>query len=253
MDLLTWPVLVLAVPAVIFAGVSKAGFGSGISFASASILALVLPPAQALAIMLPLLLLIDCGSLPAYWRKWSAREVRVLLMGGVPGAALGILFLARADADAIRLLIGVICLLFVAWQGAAQLRLIRLPETRAPAWQGGLAGAVMGFTTFVSHAGGPVAAIYMLRQRLDKTSYQATTVFVFWALNLFKLVAYGGLGLFDRDTLMFCAALAPAAALGTWIGIRAHHLVSERAFFGFTYVALGLTGLKLIHDALAGA
>lgn len=251
MDPLTWPVLLLAAPAVVFAGVSKAGFGSGISFASASILALVLPPGQALAVMLPLLFVIDCGSLPAYWRKWSPREARVLLAGGGVGCLFGIGFLARADADAIRLLIGAICLLFVLWQGAAHLAWIRLPPHPAPAWQGGIAGAVMGFTTFVSHAGGPVAAIYMLRQKLDKTAYQATTVFVFWALNAVKMVSYAALGLFDRDTLIFCAVLTPAAALGTWIGIKAHHLVSERLFFGVTYVALTVTGAKLVHDALA--
>ena len=40
----------LAVAAVIFAGISKGGFGSGASFASAAILALALPPAAAEAL-----------------------------------------------------------------------------------------------------------------------------------------------------------------------------------------------------------
>ena len=38
--------------------------------------------------------------------------------------------------------------------------------------------------------------------------------------------------------------------LGTWLGIKAHHLVPERAFFLITYVLLTVTGLKLISDAL---
>lgn len=56
----------IAVPAVLFAGISKAGFGSGASFASASILAIFLPPGMALGIMLPLLMLIDVASLRSY-------------------------------------------------------------------------------------------------------------------------------------------------------------------------------------------
>jgi len=58
-----WSFFAIAVPAVIFAGISKGGFGSGAAFASASILALVVPPGQALGIMLPLLMLIDVVTL----------------------------------------------------------------------------------------------------------------------------------------------------------------------------------------------
>ena len=49
--------IVLGALAAVFAGVSKGGFGSGAAFASVSVLALVLSPAQALGIMLPLLML----------------------------------------------------------------------------------------------------------------------------------------------------------------------------------------------------
>ena len=59
----------VAIPAVIFAGISKGGFGSGAAFAASSILALVLTPGEALGLMLPLLMLIDFATLRPYWRK----------------------------------------------------------------------------------------------------------------------------------------------------------------------------------------
>ena len=43
----------IAGPAVIFAGISKGGFGSGAAFAAASVLALVVEPGLALGVMLP--------------------------------------------------------------------------------------------------------------------------------------------------------------------------------------------------------
>ena len=49
----------IAAPAVVFAGISKGGFGSGAAFVAASILALTLPPGLALGVMLPLLMLMD--------------------------------------------------------------------------------------------------------------------------------------------------------------------------------------------------
>lgn len=57
---------ILAPVAVLFAGVSKAGFGSGAAFASAAVLALILPPVQALGLMLPLLMLVDLVTLKPY-------------------------------------------------------------------------------------------------------------------------------------------------------------------------------------------
>lgn len=250
MDLLTPYMLALTIPAVIFAGISKGGFGSGVAFASASILAVAMEPIVAIGLMLPLLMLIDLRSLPAYWKGWDWPSANVLMLGSIPGVLLGAVFFARADADSLRLMIGGLSLGFVAWQSLHSLGMIRLGQKRASTGTGLVAGLALGFTSFVSHAGGPVAAVYLLGQRLDKTTYQATTVLVFGAVNLMKLVFYGGMGVFTRETLLLDLALAPFAIFGTWLGIRAHFLVPERVFFGVTYVALTITGVKLIWDAL---
>lgn len=250
MDLFTAPVFAVAIPAVMFAGISKGGFGSGVAFASSSILAIMLDPGTALGLMLPLLMLIDVASLPAYWRKWDWSVAKVLLIGSVPGTLLGALFYAATDPDAVRLLIGLVALLFVGWQMALKAGLIRLGGTKFGPGVGLIAGVVLGFTSFVSHAGGPAASVYLLGQKLGKTAFQATTVLVFWAVNLSKSGIYAGMGIFTLDTLKLAALLVPFALLGTWLGVKAHHMVSERWFFGFAYVALSLTGAKLVWDAL---
>ncbi|PIE11564.1 MAG: hypothetical protein CSA70_10960 [Rhodobacterales bacterium] len=237
----------LAIPAVVFAGVSKGGFGSGAAFASATILALVVEPGVAVGVMLPLLMLIDAASLRPYWRKWSGAHLRLLLLGGVPGTALGALFFRAANDDLLRLLLGGISLGFVLWQVVPFARARRAPF---PPWGGVLAGIVGGFTSFVAHAGGPPVAVYMLSQNVGKTRYQATSVILFWVLNILKFVPYSFLGIFTAQTLWADLWLSPFAVLGAWIGVRAHFLISDRAFFGLTYVLLTLTGSKLIWDAL---
>lgn len=249
MELVNWTVIAFCLPAVVFAGISKGGFGSGVAFASSSILALVLPPEVAVGLMLPLLMMMDVTSLWAYWKKWDWEVAKILLVGSIPGTILGALFWAWADPDAIKFLIGSVALLFVGWQAARSTGLIRLGMRFGPK-TGVTSGVVLGFTSFVSHAGGPAAAVYMLGQGISKTSYQATTVLVFWAVNLFKSFFYAFMGIFTHETLMLDLILVPFAILGTWIGIRAHHMLPERVFFGITYVALTLTGAKLIWDAL---
>lgn len=247
---LGWGTWALAALAVVFAGISKGGFGSGAAFAAASILALAMAPGQALGIMLPLLMLIDLATLRPYWRQWSWPDARVLVLGGLPGVALGAALYRVADADLLRLLIGGISILFVFWQVGSRMGLIRVARREMPLWAGALAGAVAGFTSFVSHAGGPPAAVYLLTRGLGKTGFQATTVLLFWLLNIAKAVPYGFLGIFSAQTLLIDVVLAPFALLGAWLGVVAHRLVPERAFFGLTYVLLVLTGSKLIWDAL---
>lgn len=244
-------VLAVAVPAVLFAGISKAGFGSGASFAGATILALAIPPGQALGIMLPLLMVIDLATLKPYWRRWSWADARLLVLGALPGVALGAWLYRIADPDLFRLLIGGIALAFVAWQGAARAGAIRPPSRGLPAWAGAISGMVTGFTSFVSHAGGPPAAVYLLSRRLDKTRFQATTVLVFWLINLAKFLPYSFLGIFTVETIRMDLLLLPVALLGAWLGIKAHHLVPERLFFAITYVLLTVTGLKLVYDGLS--
>ncbi len=239
-------VFALAVLATIFAGVSKGGFGSGAAFASSALMALVLPPMQALGLMLPLLMLIDVVSLPHYWRRWSWPESKVLLFGSIPGVALGVALFSVANDDVLRLLIGCVALGFVLWQLWPR----KQARAKLPNWVGLIAGATAGFTSFVSHAGGPPVAVFLLTRGIDKTTYQATTVLIFWVINIAKAIPYAFLGVFSLEVLIADLWLAPFAILGTWIGVKAHYLVSERVFFGLTYLLLTVTGSKLFWDAL---
>ena len=240
----------VAGPAVLFAGISKAGFGSGAAFASATILALVIEPGLALGVMLPLLMLIDVSSLKPYWRKWSTPDVTLLVIGGLPGVVLGALLYQVASPDVFRLLIGGVAVGFVLWQLALGTGLVRLAQNRLPNWAGLGFGVVTGFTTFVSHAGGPPAAVFLLSRGLSKTEFQASTVLLFWALNIAKFFPYAALGMFTAQTFIANLALAPFALIGTWLGVKAHRLVPERLFFALTYVLLMVTGCKLIWDGL---
>ena len=119
MTLLSDPVFYLvAVPAVTFLGVSKGGF-SGVGLLATPLLALALPPLQAAAILLPILILQDFISVLVYRHDWDARNLKVML----PGAAIGIsaawVLAARVSDAHVRLAIGAIALGFVAdhWFG----------------------------------------------------------------------------------------------------------------------------------------
>lgn len=233
--------------AVLFAGISKGGFGGGVAFVSSAILAIILPPTMAVGIMLPLLMVMDVACVGPFWKRWDVQASWALILGGIPGVVAGAVFISYTNDDVLRFLIGLISVGFVAWS--------LLPKSAVAARRfsrrvGYGAGFVSGFTSFVSHAGGPPAAIYMLGQKFDKTTYHATAVVVFWVINAIKAVPYGFLGFFTWETLKLDLYMTPFALIGVYIGVKAHHMVSDRLFFGLTYALLAATGVKLIWDSL---
>ncbi|KNG94385.1 sulfite exporter TauE/SafE family protein [Pseudaestuariivita atlantica] len=250
MDPFSWSFVAIGGVAMVFAGISKGGFGSGASFAGASILALIIAPGEALGIMLPLLMLIDALTLKPFWKQWDWVATRGMILGAVPGVALGAVFYTLTNDDAIRLMIGAMSLLYVATQLPAFLANTARTRRSLPRWMAYLAGTVSGFTSFVSHAGGPPAAMYMLSLGLSKTAYQASSVLLFWAVNIFKAVPYAFLGIFTVETLTIDLILAPFAVVGTFLGIWLHRRIPERPFFVITFILLTVTGSKLIWDAL---
>ena len=85
MTIITDPLFyAVAIPAVIFLGLSKGGF-SGIGMVSTPLVALVMPPLEAAAILLPILLVQDAFSVFVYRRVWDPWNLKVMLPGCVVG------------------------------------------------------------------------------------------------------------------------------------------------------------------------
>lgn len=240
----------LGIPAAIIVGIAKGGFGGGPTFVGTAILALFLPPATALGVMLPLLMVADLVTLRPFWRKWDWEASKALMIGGCPGVLLGAALYQYADADVFRVLIGLISVLFVGFQLARRRGFFASDGRPLSRGVGLFAGVVSGFTSFVSHAGGPPAAIYLLSKGLGKTQYQATTVLAFWAINAMKAIPYAFLGVFSADTFEAGAYLLVPILVGCGIGVYAHRALPEHAFLKIIYTVLLLTGAKLIYDGL---
>ena len=114
MTIITDPLFyALAIPAVIFLGLSKGGF-SGIGMVSTPLLALMMPPLEAAAILLPIILLQDVLSCWIYRRDWDPWNLKVMLPGGAIGVGAAWLLAAYVSDGAIRLLVGLIALGFAA-------------------------------------------------------------------------------------------------------------------------------------------
>jgi uncharacterized membrane protein YfcA len=239
------------IPAVLLFGISKGGFGGGLGVVSVPLMSLVMSPVQAAGILLPILCLMDLLSLWAYRGKWVWPELKILLPPSLLGIAAGTLLFGYLSADAVKLIVGVVAIIFTSHHFLTQRRQAAAKTRYLSPGFGVLGGASAGFTSFIAHSGGPPLSMYLLRRPLNRTEFVATAVVFFAVLNYVKLVPYGWLGQLASDNLMASLILAPFAPIGVKIGVWLHNNVSDRFFFRFVYLLLFIVALKLISDGLS--
>lgn len=242
---LFWLTAVLAVTLV---GIAKAGFGGGVGVVATPLLALTIPVPEAAALLLPLLIIIDLLSIGPYRRHADRQSLRLLFPAAVLGIVLGALFFRTFSEDE-RLLksgIGLLALLFVAYQAVRALRPGALAAERLPAPAGFLLGAISGFASTLAHAGGPPVSIYLLPQRMPQEKFVGTSVVFFTAVNLIKLIPYGLLGLLAVGNLTTILLLSPLTLVGVVVGIRLNRRFDPTWFNRVVYTLLFLTGVELV-------
>ena len=238
----------VSVPAVLLYGIAKGGFGGAVAVLSVPLMALVMSPTQAAAILLPILVVMDALVVHTYWGKFDRRALQLLLPGALVGITVGYLAADAMSDDYMRILIGVLSLAF-GLQNLLGLS-SRTSSKHNPA-AAGVFGTLAGFTSFSIHAGGPPFTMYLMPKRLDPLLFAGTAGVFFAVVNAVKLVPYTMLGQFNTSNLLYSLVLVPLAPLGVRLG---HYLV-KRSNTEFYYRVISffliVVGAKLLYEGIS--
>ena len=235
----------VAVPAVVMLGISKSGFGAGFGSLAVPVMALAVAVPQAAAILMPVLLLMDLLGMAAFRKSFDLKLLKFLVPCGLLGTVVGALLFKVLDARLVAGMVGVFTLLFLAQ------RLLFPPKADSPPppkWLGAVLTVMSGFTSFVSHAGGPPLSAYVIPLRMSPLKFTATMAFFFFVINLSKWIPYALLGLIDLRNMATSLVLLPLAPVGVWIGVRLAKSISPQLFYRLLSVGMLLTGCKLVWD-----
>lgn len=238
-----------AVPAVILVGLSKGGLGGAMALIGVPLMALVVPPVQAAAIMLPILIVMDVVSLWAWRGERDPTTLKLMLPGAMVGIGLGWLTAAYVTADAVKLIVGLVAVgFFLRWLQQKIVVSADVSGHNAP--KAAFWSLVSGFTSFVAHAGGPPYQIYALPLKQRPAMYVGTSVIYFAIVNAVKLVPYFMLGQFDATNLSASAILMPIAPLATLAGAWTVRRIRPDLFYPFMYTMVLIVGSKLVWDGV---
>jgi uncharacterized protein len=237
----------VCIPAVLLYGIAKGGFGGPIAVISVPLMALVMPPTQAAAILLPILVVMDVVVLRTYRGHFDRRALKLLLPGAIVGIAIGYATAEAMNEHYMRILIGLLSLVFgmqsllrSRWQGSGE---------HQPASASAF-GALAGFTSFSIHAGGPPLAVYLMPKGLTPLVYAGTAGVFFAVVNAVKLVPYYVLGQFSSDNLLYSLVLVPLAPLGVLFGYFLVKRSSSVFYYRVISFFLIVLGVKLLWDGI---
>jgi uncharacterized protein len=239
--------LVLGCFAALLVGLSKGGLPT-VGMLAVPVMALKISPVTAAVLLLPIFVMTDAVGVWLYRRDFSSRNVKILIPAGIAGVLFGWAVASHLSDRGVALLIG---LLGVGFCLNIWLRPAPTGEGKpgSVGW-GCFWGSLAGFTSFVSHAGAPPYQIYVLPQRLKKTTFAGTSTIVFAAINLSKVVPYMQLRPYSMSDLRTVAWLVPTALLGTVLGAWLTRRMPDTWFFRLVQVGLFSVSCKLIYDAV---
>ncbi|CAN7694774.1 sulfite exporter TauE/SafE family protein [Rhizobium sp. LjRoot30] len=240
--------LVITALAVFLVGLSKGGLG-GMSLLGVPLMALVMSPVTAAAILLPILVVMDVVGVVAWRRSVDWQIMWQLLPAAIVGIGLGWLTAEITSDAVIRLIVGSVSALFVLRVVFARRIAAAVPSHRPIAarfW-----GLLAGYTSFVAHAGSPPLQVYLLPLRLDPKVFTGVNVMFFAITNAIKLIPYAALGEFGPQNLGRAAVMMPLAIVSTWLGAWAVHRMTASIFYPLTYISVAAVAIMLIWDGLA--
>jgi len=237
----------IAVPAVLLLGLSKSGFASGFGALAVPLMALAVTVPQAAAILMPILLMMDLMGMAAFRKDVDKALLRFMVPFALLGIVLGALLFKLLDARVVAAIVGAFTLLFLAQQ------MLFKPDPNGPPpprWLGGLLLITSGFTSFISHAGGPPVNAYVMRLKLKPILFTGTLAYLFFFINMAKWLPYAWLGLLDWRNLATSLVLLPLAPIGVLVGVRLARRIRPEVFYRLVRIGMFLTGCKLLWDGL---
>jgi uncharacterized membrane protein YfcA len=229
-------------------GLSKGGLPT-VGMLSVPILSLLMSPVKAVVMLLPIYIISDMVGLWLYRKDFSTINLKILIPAGVGGVLVGWLTASLVSDTAVKLLIGLMGVGFVlnAW-----LKRHSQQPARAASWGRGVFwGGLSGFSSFISHAGGPPFQVYLLPQKLPKAVFAGTSTLFFAVINIAKLGPYHQLRPYGAEEMMGAVVLIPFALIGTVLGAYLTRKIADDWFFKWVQFGLLAISFKLIADVFS--
>lgn len=242
---ISWTQYAVAATGAFCLGFSKAGF-PGLALVNVLLMAEVFGAKASVGIILPLLIACDLTVYPMFRRYASWKQVWPLIPPILVGILGGYFILDGIDNQTARRVIGAIILVMAILQILRAYRqefLSHLPDH--PAFLHG-SGLVIGVSTMLANAAGPVYSIYALVHRMPKNDFLGVGARCFLLVNLIKVPFMTDLNIIHPGSLKIDLMLLPSIFCGILCGRALIQRIPQRIFEILLYAFSLIAGVRLL-------
>ncbi len=235
-------------------GLNKGGL-TGLGILPTLLFAIIFDPRQSTGLVLPLLIVGDICAVVIYRRVVLWDVFWRMLPPALIGIIIGYLLMGPITIGGVNLgippaiyghIIGWLILAMLALQlvrGAYGEKLDRFFESHS---FGVAMGVLVGISTMLANAAGPVSTLYFVSVGLPKWNLIGTSAFLFFVINLCKVPFSASLGLTNGISLTMAVVLLPLVVVGFFGGRKLAAVLPQKIFDRFLLVCTAIGAFRLI-------
>ena len=236
---------------LLFVGALAGGFVSGLAGFGTALMALgiwlyVLPPSAAVPLVLICSVVAQTATLPSMWKSFDLTLVWPFLIGGLLGVPIGTMLVAHADPTIFKLTVGILLLVFPT--------ALYFSAPMAFDFGGRIADGIIGFIGGIlgglAGLSGPPPILWASIRGWGKDERRGVFQTFNWTVLFVALCLQAASGLVARDVIWLAVLAFPATVLGSWIGAKLYHALSDRNFRDIVLGMLVISGATLVWNSL---
>jgi uncharacterized membrane protein YfcA len=237
--------LLLVAGIILVASMVKGLTGFGFALTSLPMLSLFLAPKTAVPLITVCSVFLDGYTLYEAREHVQYKKIIPLVVSGIAGMVLGTYFLVSLDSQIIKLVIGVITVLFTVASFMGVKR--EISNTRLASIPVGLMSGILGGSMSIS---GPPIVLFFNNQNVEKMVFRANLIAYFFCLYFATVPAYILNDLITVELVKSSAVLVPVMFMGATIGIRLSKKLDENVFKRIALLLILITGVMAILTAV---
>ncbi|MBQ9787053.1 MAG: sulfite exporter TauE/SafE family protein [Lentisphaeria bacterium] len=237
--------LTVLIIAAILIGINKTAI-PGLGVLPVVMLTMVFETRLSTGVQLGMLALADIVAVSYYRRQADWKVVLRLLPWALAGIALGSLILRYIPTDGVvmkRTIGGIVLALMVL--GILRKRLAPEQIPSGIGWSG-FYGILLGSTTQLANAAGPISSLYLLAMKLPKETYMGTCAWFFLILNWLKLPIFAWEGRVTLESVWLDICMLPVIIFGGFLGIVLLRKMPQKIFEWIIQILVIAASVRLL-------
>ncbi len=230
---------------IFISALTRSTFGFGDALIAMPLLAFFIDIKIATPLIALIAFFIAISILVKNWKKVEFKSAWRLILASLTGIPIGLWYLDDINENVIKLVLGIIVLLFAIYS-ILKPKLHQLKGEKY-AW---IFGFIAGILGGAYNTNGPPIVIYSSLKKWNPQNFRATLQGYFFTTGIMVIAGHGIAGNFTGEVLTYFAYCIPIVIFAIVLGARINKKIPVERFHKYIYFILVILGIMLIFSSI---